>query len=88
MFARAAQGRSRSASDTRTCHFLDTSTPIKLPVAVPYLKPDGTNWSKFSTCFRKAMQVTQRWDYFDGITPRPVPKDAREPTEGKSEVMA
>src|SRR6266852_2511804 len=54
-----------------------------LPVGVPYLEPDGTNWAIFSMRFRDAMKAMHRWAYFAGHKPCPKPKDTGKPTDAE-----
>ena len=51
------------------------STIHQLPSNIPCLKADGSNWAIFILHFHKAMQVTQRWPYFEGTIPCPSPKN-------------
>jgi hypothetical protein len=51
------------------------STIELLPSNIPCLEADGSNWAIFVLCFRKVMQVTRRWPYFEGTIPCPSPKD-------------
>jgi hypothetical protein len=47
----------------------------QLPSNIPCLEADGSNWAIFVLRFREAMQVAQRWPYFEGTIPCPSPKN-------------
>ena len=64
-----------------------SSTIEKLPVNIPRLKPDGTNWAIFSMRFKEAMQASKRWGYFDGTKSRPVPADPDKLTKTERQEM-
>ena len=49
--------------------------------SVPHLEPNGSNWAIFSMCFQEAMEANLKWSHFDGSATRPVPKDAKNPTD-------
>ena len=57
------------------------STSLILPVSIPYLEPNGSNWAIFMMRFRETMKAMRRWAYFTGHEPRPKPKDANNPTD-------
>src|SRR6266851_2538388 len=58
-----------------------------LPSNIPCLKADGSNWAIFILCFREAMQVTQRWPYFEGTILCPSPKNpAKVPDDERKSV--
>jgi hypothetical protein len=53
-----------------------TIPPIQLlPSNILCLEADGSNWAIFVMHFRKAMQATRRWPYFEGTIPYPSPKN-------------
>ena len=49
--------------------------------SVPRLEPNGSNWAIFSMRFQEAMEANLKWSHFDGSATRPVPKDAKNPTD-------
>ena len=50
-------------------------------ISVPRLEPNGSNWVIFSMRFQEAMEANLKWSHFDGSATRPVPKDAKNPTD-------
>jgi len=59
----------------------------QLPSNIPCLEADGSNWAIFILCFREAMQVAQRWPYFEGTIPCPSSKDpAKVPDDEKKSI--
>jgi len=60
---------------------------LVLPITVPSLKEDGSNWATFATCFQEAMQATHHWGHFYGTNTCPVPKDAAHPMNVESETI-
>ena len=61
---------------------MSTPTTIEhLPTNIPYLETDGSNWAIFVLCFQEAIQATQRWSYFEGLSPRPTPADPNNATD-------
>ncbi|KAH9034455.1 hypothetical protein EDB85DRAFT_2144297 [Lactarius pseudohatsudake] len=62
------------------------STVELLPANIPRLETDGSNWAVFLMRFCEVMDITNRWGFFDGSTPCPLPKDPMAPTnEEKAE---
>ena len=55
---------------------------------VPRLEPNGSNWAIFSMRFQEAMQANSKWGHFDGMSARPVPKDANKLEDAKVKAMA
>src|SRR5260221_13548544 len=51
-----------------------------LPVTVPHLNEEGSNWAAFATLFRGAMLAINRWAHFNGTATHPAPRDAGNPT--------
>ena len=51
--------------------------------SVPRLEPNGSNWAIFSMRFQEAMEANLKWSHFDSSATRPVPKDAKNPTDDK-----
>jgi hypothetical protein len=59
----------------------------QLPSNILCLEADGSNWAIFVLHFREAMQVAQRWPYFEGTIPCPSPKDpAKVPNDEKKSI--
>ena len=58
-----------------------------LPSNIPCLKADGSNWAIFILHFHKAMQVTQRWPYFEGTIPCPSPKNPAKVPDDERKVI-
>ena len=67
---------------------MTTPSTIKLlPSNIPHLEADGSNWAIFILCFCKAMQVTQRWPYFEGTIPCPSSKDPAKVPDDKRKAI-
>ena len=59
------------------------STPSTIeqhPSNIPQLEADGSNWAIFTMRFQEAMQATQLWSHFDGMSTTPTAKDPNKPT--------
>ena len=48
-----------------------TSLSDALPLSVPKLEANGTNWAIFLVCCRDAVEAKGYWGHFDGTTPVP-----------------
>ena len=59
------------------------STSLILPVSIPYLKPNGSNWAIFIMHFQEVMKAMHWWAYFTSHEPHPKPKDASNPTDAE-----
>ena len=59
------------------------STSLILPVSIPYLEPNGSNWAIFMMHFQEVMKAMHQWAYFTGHEPRPKPKDASNLTDAE-----
>ena len=62
------------------------STSLILPVSIPYLKPNSSNWAIFMMRFREAMKAMHQWAYFTGHEPCPKLKDANNPMDTEIDV--
>ena len=60
---------------------------LALSADVPQLNSEGTNWAIFEARFQDAMETADRWEYFDGSEPHPVPADPNNPTEAEKQEM-
>jgi len=82
--ASATPSSSTSATSSKSTHTTKVTTPTtieKLPMNIPCLEPNRSNWAIFSMCFQKAMTVTCQWGYFSGLKPHPKIKDENVPTD-------
>jgi hypothetical protein len=58
-----------------------------LPSNILCLEADGSNWAIFVLRFHEAMQVAQRWPYFEGTIPCPSPKDPAKVPDNKRKTI-
>ena len=66
---------------------MSTTSMDCIPIPVPHLLSNGTNWPEFAARFQEAMRVAQQWGHFNGTSARPVPKIVDAPTKEEDEAL-